>query len=1720
MSGHDLGEEPGSSPYATGGGGVTFERKVATTYLARLLSGDGAAELGDGQRIVSVGFQQAPTHAVDDLVVNAARDEEREASLVLAIGVRRAPAIVKGDEDTAKLITAFVRGVVDVPGDGREHRFALVVAGPQRHAEQLALLARLAANQMSAANFFSLVHTPRKFRKEVRQRLDHVEGLVLKSLVQLGEKDPPSDLVRLRVWELLSRLTVLMPRLEPPDESDWSSVANALLPVASERDLLSATPLRDRLATLAAEYSPTAATVDLTLLRRAVHDLLDSSVRRHRRGWKVLEHLQRQAVTNVRDTIRSADGSRTVHVDRTDSAVVVLGSAAVGQAVLAHGISGVGKSALVLGAATAEATASQGALQVLCLNLRDLPDTTVEFEGLLGCSLAALLSELSAQRRLLVIDGADAIAEGKHQHLRYLIDAAHESDVGVVAVSAEDNMQVVLDALSSRFTTVITAVVPALSDTQIDHVVAAFPELKDLAGNPRSRDLIRRPVVIDLLVRGGVSGAPLSDADAMQQVWDGLIRRRELADRGTPDARSIAMLRLAELSLTGGDALQIVGSIDSIALEGLIRDGLLRRPIEGQFGVNPAFAHDEVRRYAIARLLLTGDPVAKLAASGVPRWTLGAARLACQALLAAPDSAVNPLHRRLERLQGAFDGLVVAGHGDKWGDVPGEALLSIGDPDPVLRDAWPKLIEAEDVGLHRLCRLVDQRLRDETGLVSILRVEPLVACLLDDGALWRSGEHTRDLLRDWLRALVVSDAPAGIALRERLRDQLLAAAAAGDRRLEEQAVEESARLAARSPEEVNQDRQLQERNEALFEHGGPRGFRRRRDRRQLPQEISNETYVELLALLGPDLGSDGEMLLRRIAADDPSALCPAVEEFVTGRALASYQRGLLAHLTESYYLDEDGDGTGFHDEGIRHHHSRSLGVTPLAAWYRGPFMPLFQSDFRNGVALLNRMLNHAALVRARTLAGLGDCGHVATDADLDEYRTVLNICGEPRTYVGDSHVYLWYRGSGVGPYPCMSALQALERVCDQLIELGVPIDGIAARLLEDCNNLAMVGLVIGILVRHLQVADRLLDPFLMEPELWHEEFGRAVSELGGLVASSEGVVAADRRRWSLREVAMFMVVRADADRAAELKAIGERLVENARRGVQAELETRSHDVVDPVTVEESIVSVRAWASGFDLDTYRAEQTDDGVVIQSQPPDEIVQAMQAGNHDLERSQAATRLMLRYHINQQQQHQTPPPISGPELEADLVEARALLLDPPGFSAGDAWDVPSAVAAYALEAHLLRNEAIAHELLAFAADTILRVGEGDAPLHPYEMEATYFERAANRSAARAIPLLLLPTAKHVRSLVDSRGNLSPNERIVVAATHIARSIANEVRVHLARGLDPVWSGPCSTDDARCHHEHAYDIVVESMRDSAFGAWNSGTQGREVVPLADPIDTALEQVEDRDLYFTRFDGAIRALAPASMARICVSARARALLNVLLKAHRRGLLAYKQDMDSRGTHTLQVARALLTIGAEGDIGPIFEHLDNYADNTTRLGSFLCGLSAAAEEDPRRATTARSVWPAVVERVLDLNDAGHSTFSWRYDGERTIAALLPNLAGEVTYLYRELQTDPIVWWDPPAWQATVARWLTVAVGHATCVDQTVLFLRGLDAAQQIRLGLPWTAALVLPDPTAVANRTWLLSSWLIEMRGSAEEAQVLQEWQRVVDALVVAGDRRLAPYAD
>ena len=1710
----------GMSPYATGGGGVTFERKVAVQYLAHLLVGDGAVEFGEGRRAVSVAFQQAPDYPVDDLVIQAARLEEVEPSLEIALGVRRLPTLVSSNESTRKLIREFVRAVINAPVHGPEARLGLVVAGSQQHAQQLSTLANLTAVQMDAAGFFNLVHTPNKFDSGIRSRLEHLERLVERALQDLGVASPDSVLVHQRTWELLSRLVVLMPRLESPDETDWSAVENRLIAVARDSNPTGASRLRDRLLALASDYSPRSARVDLTLLRRDAHVALDPNFRRHQQGWQVLDHLHRSAIDSVRDEITDSGGVRRLSLNRTEAAAGLVDTAMDAEAVVVGGESGVGKSALALQSLSA---GNPDTVQALCINLRQVPKLTVEFESILGLSLSTLLCELSAPHRMLVIDGADAVAEGMEDTFRYLVDAAEAGEVKVIAVTSMDSMQVVHDILTARFgERVVKYPVEPLTDTELDEIVKALPELGRFTSNPQSRELLRRLIVVSLLVRGHLSGVPMTDADAMREVWSALVRRQERSDRGHPDARESVLLRLADLSLNGGDRLDIIGKLDATAVTGLRQDGLLQASVQNPFMVGPDFAHDEVRRYAVARLLLAEiNPAASILGAGAPRWALGAARIACQTLLQQSDTPTTPLRGRFDALQTSFDSLIEAGHGTRWGDVPSEALITLADSSAVVRDAWPKLRANDDSGLKRLARVVEQRHRGDNGIINLIVVEPIISLLLEDTAPWRSGEYVSNILREWLHAHVVASTPTGHPLRTLLRERLVEGYTEGDRLLKEQRQAEEAALAARTPDDIERERRIAESFRAPAVEIGY-GGRRRRRRPEVPRECRDEVFLELLALLGPDLGDEGEAILLRVAQDAPAFLAPAVEELFTGNSLASYRRGLLAHLTQAYYLDDEADGSSsLDDEGIRPHSTRRGGFyMPLAASYRGPFLTLFQTDFRGGVAALNRMLNHAALIRASKLARLHSMSPGVEDTDLDPYRADLKIAGTNRLFVGDKNVWMWYRGTGVGPYPCMSALEALELTCDQIIQAGAPIGNIVSVLLAECENLAMVALILGMLVRHMEVSDNLLDPYFTEPLIWSYEFTRVVGEGRSFAASSEGIESSERRNWSLRDAAMFTALRATDERAEELRMLGETLVNRARSRIeqQPDADVTADEGHSGEEIELRLAPVKAWASSLDRSKFQFNETPEGLYIQATLPEEVAQALQHSNEDSERVAEEIRLTVRYFVKR---NETPAEANeSDELMADLESARMLLEIPPKLSAHHPWDVPALVAAAALNAYLLRGVDVPDDALALAVHTVLRISEGEASPRLYEFEGTYFEQGADRSAARVLPLLLMPSAANLRAIVDGADGLQTLKRVSAAGFNLARALADEVRLHLARGLDYLWATPCVRDGG-CHHQVGWEIATATMRDCALGGWNPSAGVRSLIALDGPPAESLAKIADDSILAHRLDAAIRALAPAATANICVSTSAYNLLIDLLAAQRRSLLFYdRNDMDNRGTHSLVSARAMLTLAQHGDDTAIYAHIDAYADNATHLSNLLRALSAAAEETPERAEVARQVWPSVIRHVLELHNNGHTPFQEKFYGEMALAALIPNVASEYAYLYREIQEKPIVWWHPLALQHEVDAWLATAVGKSQCVDQLISFLRLLTQEDQARLGLPRVSTLVLGNPGEITKGSFFLADWLIETRSAAAAVGLSARWQQVVDALVVEGVARLAPYSE
>lgn len=1702
------------SPYATGGGGITLERRVAALYLAMMLTGDTAPELGADRQIRSVAFQQAPRIPVDDLVIAASSPEEHEPQLELAVAVRRKPNIVKSDNETRTLFVEYLRALLTTPPEGPERKFGLAVSGAQAHAQQLAELAEHAKTQRDAPGFFSLLRTPKKFGKALRTRLDHLEELVRLALPDLGISVSNDSEVESYVWQLLRRFVVLMPRVEPPDTADWDSARRHLRHVARGGAVLTAGQLLDRLEILAAQYSPRAAVVDQTMLRRDVHTLIGDARSGTSEAWQLLNQLQQQARAGIRDHVGFDQGDARLHLDRTSDAQAVIALAQDADALVVTGESGVGKSALVLDAITSAERARKSEMQLVWLNLRQLPERSFDLTAQLGYPLERVLSQLSAPQRYLVIDAADAAAEAHDQVFSALVTAARSSDVRLIAITRTDARQVVVDLLAASLSeaTVSEHVVQGLDDRQLETLAERFPKLGRLVADANARVLLRRLVVVDLLVRSDTPELTITDADAMMQIWERLVRNNERRDRGLPDARDLVMVQLALRQLSRRSASDVASTLDAAAVDGLRRDGLLRTSPENPWQLLPDFAHDEIRRYAVARALLAdGDPAGTLEDAGAPRWALSAALLACQAILSQPQDATPAIHGRLQRLQERFDHLA-AQYGARWADLPSEALMTVADPRPLLADGWSDLRSNGGAGFQRLIRVVDQRHRDSSGTLDSLVVEPVIALLLEEPTPWWGSEEAAKLLRDWLLALVLQNRPAGHALRVHLRERLTAAVAVADEQLRAELDAAAAALAARDPDEVEQDRKRAEMHDLLFSGRGSRR-RRRQERPRVPRALTDKTVVELLALLDSDLGESGEQLLRRVASDAPWQLAPAIEELGTGRALASYGRGLLATLVEAYYIDEDQDGSSFHEDGVRRHQWRGP-VAPLAAWYRGPFGALFQSDFRGGVKVLNRLLNHAAQARARTLASLGDpWGHAPEDA-ARTHSVELAITGAPRTYVGDSHVWLWYRGTGVGPYPCMSALQALERICDQFVAAEIPLAMLVPILLEDCENLAMPALVVGLLVRHIERAGTLLDPFLAEPTAWQLEFARVTSESTGLAASSEGLVHPERRVWSLREAAMWLTVHADQQRAEELRTIGAQLVARAldlSRGPEQRADDRDSD-----ELSESVAIVRAWASTLDRSSYTAEASEDGIVLQVVPPQEVQAALEPDNEDLRRGQEAIRIQMRYFraADLRRNDDTPPPTEA-ELAQDLTAAQELVANPPERSAVSIPQMAAAIGAYAIERWVDGTAELDQRARKFAVNVLLEVAEAVAPPDPFEFEGSFFEMGADRAAARALACLLLPAATPLRKLAASRPKRATS-RVLAAGRRLAQATAMETRLFLARGLDIVWRSPCE-GESDCHHKRGFQLAIDSMRDCVLGEWDEGR--RQLKTLPDPIVESLAAVPDEDIFVTKLDAAIRALGVAAVSDTCVAVEARQLLIELLRAQRRGLLAHEEDYDERGSHALIAARALLALAAAGDEQPLRDHIAAYADRAYYLSSLLRALSAAAEENTAAATTARRLWPSIIQQVLDLNTSGHKIGSDHHWGDWALAALAPTPPSEIEFLYPEPAKPPIAWRDPLGWEAALDAWVAVAAGEPMCIDSFIRLVREVPREQQLSFGLPRVVKLAEGDINAASARSFYLAEWLKELRTTPLEGESQAAWQRLVDGLVVAGNRTLAPYS-
>src|SRR3954467_6511968 len=534
-----------SSPYATGGGGVRFEHRVGALCLAQLLSGAVMSEL-DQRAPTHVAFQQAPFSVVDDVVLRADA-QSGSPTVCLAIAGRPRPQFRRRNSKTKDLFASLVRADIAADSSEVEDRIAVAVSAHQRGAGEVGELGSLARNQHNAAAYFSLINDSGQYSAGLQSRLSHLLDLVKNALVRIDVPDAGS--IEQRCWSLLRRLYILSPRLETSNDGDWTGLVDLLKPWSVENTAASAVALRNELEILAGEFAQTAAAVDANTLRRRLHLFIDSKAHRSSVGWTRLLLLDREARVAVPRSLTGSGIHGNLTLERTQMrAELTAALQREREDLLVRGESGVGKSATVL--AAIEPSILDQDCQALAINLRDLPGTPLDLIAALTEPLEELLAGLTAPQRLLIVDSAETAAENKREVFAHILRSARNSEVKVVAVAASEGAGVAAELMKAGGAQVEEYIVPLLSDDEISVAVRHFPELERLAEDPKGRELLRRPIVIELLARAGNPGVPLSDADALEHVWRQLVRNGERRDAGLPDAREQVMLILVEHALT------------------------------------------------------------------------------------------------------------------------------------------------------------------------------------------------------------------------------------------------------------------------------------------------------------------------------------------------------------------------------------------------------------------------------------------------------------------------------------------------------------------------------------------------------------------------------------------------------------------------------------------------------------------------------------------------------------------------------------------------------------------------------------------------------------------------------------------------------------------------------------------------------------------------------------------------------------------------------------------------------------------------------------------------------------------------------------------------------------------------------------------------------------------------------------------------------------------
>lgn len=779
----------------------------------------------------------------------------------------------------------------------------------------------------------------------------------------------------------------------------------------------------------------------------------------------------REASLAMATGMRSVIGE-DISIDRTDQVDTITRALDQAKAVALVGSSGCGKSALVRRAVEAFGSSNQ---QLLWIDASGVTSGYLEALAVINKLANPIHEVLKSARHLngmVIIDQAEKLAgESAFAEISRLLSLlgcglGGSATWRLLTVCRNEAWDRVEAGIASRFEGWIPwkpVLVEAPKPADLSPVWKRFPNIRTLASRPHLTQLLCNLKILDSVATSLLRGHELpavewaGEAQLIDWFWEGLVQREV---RGTE--RSAFLQRLAADLADRGSS--VVGESELLAGELPLVTGLSEIIRYDSSLGTVAFAHDLYADWSRFRLLRSRrDALGNYIEDRLnnPHW-LGALRLLG---IEALDCDVTGSSWRA--LLNEFP---------EMRDLLLEALVFTYDQERCLEAVWPALTEQDGVLLRDLLkrfRYVSSmpnpqymKLAMEVGMsdfetrtrerlpmwpywIPFLRFLSRHQQEVVRMALFEAAELTHS----WLYY-----APPGWPGRKEAASLALASAWSVHKSRPHaggHAVKESYALCYRAalegypddPEEV-----------ALLA--------RKAAARVVPEADDGEAFE---VYEPPGTTTEDPMLGGKVTVPEPwddgpffrvnepfanaclfsDALTPIIEE-----APQLAQELILACLIESRSAWDQLHGgglPGFHEAGL----SNESAFWP-AFYSQGPFLRFLNQDPEAALDTIIRLVDFATDRQIEALRARDE-----TDEILQ-----VSISSVSHPFVGDDHVYHWYRGAW-GVAPVASALMAVEKWLYGLIDEGADISRWVKHLLTNSQSLAILGLLSNVGRYHL-----------------------------------------------------------------------------------------------------------------------------------------------------------------------------------------------------------------------------------------------------------------------------------------------------------------------------------------------------------------------------------------------------------------------------------------------------------------------------------------------------------------------------------------------------------------------------------------------------------------------------------------------------------------------------